>query len=382
MSYNRDKSYSDRPLYGIEHEIALLRDKDRVFCDYTNTKHLELQGIIEQLPEYADDYPRLRIGDLHIKKKRWYVEGYERFNEDGSLRDSVPKGIEIRTTPHRSINGALRELGTSYRLLKTRLNQNGFTPIWVSFNPTKSKFELDYPLNNYEIKSRGQSPEDQTADIAQMTFGPDLNLSFPEFSDEQLIAAGKRLTFFSPYIVPFSFSSPFKDNLLWHGLSLRTYLRTGKRPSALVFLHDNDNHVPTMPSLTQHSRVPFEKGRIEFKAFDTCNNLELYHSLFILLKGLIINTHVPEGCFTPDIKLHQLSAVKGFSDSNIADGAREAIRRAKEVLNDTSELKSLNLLEQMLQNNMQQVFALIHEYKKSQSVIKTLRGFDNLQTDL
>jgi hypothetical protein len=36
----------------------------------------------------------------------------------------------------------------------------------------------------------------------------------------------------------------------------------------------------------------------------------------------------------------------------------------------------------MLQNNMQQVFALIHEYKKSQSVIKTLRGFDNLQTDL
>lgn len=377
MRFSKEENLVRTPLYGIEQEIALLRD-DGSFLDYTNTKHSELQPIVDQLPVYKEDYPRLRVGDLQIKRKRWYVEGYERFNKDGTLNESVPKGMEIRTTPHLSINEALKELGIGYLLLKEKLNSIGFRTTWVSYNPVRSAFEFDPPLNEYELKMRSNSPEDQTANIAQMTFGPDLNLSFPGLSDEELISAGKRLTFFSPYIVPFSFSSPFKNNALWGGLSLRTYLRTGKRPAALVFLHDDKNHVPTTPSLTQHSRVAFEKGRIEFKAFDTCNDTTLYYSLFVLLKGIILNDRITEASSIPSVKLHQLSAIEGFMNSDILAGAKEAIGRAEEVLSDPAEIESLDRLKRIVKSNSLPVYTLINEYKKNHSVIKTLMSFENL----
>ena len=65
----------------------------------------ELQAVVDALPEDPADYPDLRIGDQGIKRKRWYVEGYERFDEHGGLVRCDPKGIEIRTRIHPSVDG-------------------------------------------------------------------------------------------------------------------------------------------------------------------------------------------------------------------------------------------------------------------------------------
>jgi hypothetical protein len=53
--------------------------------------------IINQLPQYAGDEEHLRIGDAGIRVKRWYIEGFERFNPTGVMTTCLPKGIGCTT---------------------------------------------------------------------------------------------------------------------------------------------------------------------------------------------------------------------------------------------------------------------------------------------
>ena len=85
--------------YGIEHEIALVH-VGGAFADYTSTTFDELQAVVDALPEDPADYPDLRVGDQGIKRKRWYVEGYERYDDAGEVWRYDVKGLETRTPTH------------------------------------------------------------------------------------------------------------------------------------------------------------------------------------------------------------------------------------------------------------------------------------------
>jgi hypothetical protein len=102
--------------FGIEHEVAFLNKED-TFADFSRTTFDHLNQIIEKLPYYPEDYPHLRNGDAGIQVKRWYIEGFERLKDSEKPIDCVPKGIEIGTTIHSSIQDTLSELTESFRLL-------------------------------------------------------------------------------------------------------------------------------------------------------------------------------------------------------------------------------------------------------------------------
>ncbi len=226
------------------------------FADFTNTSFADYDQIIQQLPVYDTDYPQLRVGDAGIKLKRWYIEGYERFQDSEDVVGCLPKGIEIRTTLHSSIRGVISELTESYDLLCGVAESYGFSPACISFNPYQTVFNPDPPLNPYERQRRLASPEMQTAEIVMLTYGPDLSFSCAEWGTDRNIDIGRKLTCYSPYILPFSFSSPFYGGEMWDGLSVRTYFRTGPRPACMVFIDEPDRMIETFPSLTQAARVP------------------------------------------------------------------------------------------------------------------------------
>lgn len=364
--------------FGIEQEIALLRLKKRwIFVDFKNTKFEVLQKIVNKLPKYKEDYSNLRTGDLKIKEKRWYVEGFERFDVKGNFRECLVKGYEIRTNFYNSIDKTLDELKKDYIMLRKYLIQNKFSPVWISFNPFKSEFKPK--LNRYEIKMRKQeSPEATTANIANLTFGPDLNISFSDFNDEKLIDIGKKLTYYSPFIVPFSFSSPFKNGKLWKGYSYRTYVRTGKRPACMVFLNDEKNMIKSFPSLTQKARIEKEKGRIEFKAFDTCNSLNLYKALFILIKLIILDDYLRGKSLVPDDKMHKRSALYAFYSAKIQKECLKILKSIKEVANN-QEKEYIYFLEEIAKSKQIPCLKLIKDYKNESSVIKSLLKNENLQ---
>lgn len=363
---------SDRDmLFGLEHEVPFLRE-DGGFADFSNTVFEEFEAVIQELPVYPDDYPALRIGDAGIKVKRWYVEGFERFDEHGVLVTAVPKGIEIRTTPHPSIQGVLDEFQESLDLLREKASAHGFQPTCVSFNPFQEKFTPDPPLNPYERNRRDRSPEEQTAHLTMLTYGPDLNMSVEGWTDDDLIDAGRKLTYYSPFLVPFSFSSPFFNGKLWDGLSRRTYVRTGIRPSVMVFLHDEGNFFESRPSLVQKARLEAEKGRIEFKAFDVCGDLAVYGALFALLKGLLLHGSLPGRRGVPDKSLHRRSAQEGFRNAKISREAAKVLEAAGQALGDDPDREYLLVLHDMINKKSVPADRLIDAYNRKKSIHSAL----------
>ena len=360
--------------FGIEHEVAFLRP-DGQLADFANTTFEEFESIVRRLPQYEQDYPQLRVGDAGIKIKRWYVEGFERFDSIGAVIDCPPKGIEIRTTVHRSIEGAVSELKESFRLLCAEAAKEGFVPALTSFHPFRTAFVAQPPLNDFERERRKESPEMQTAHIPMLTQGPDINLSAVGLTPTQLIDIGRKLTYYSPFIIPFSYGSPFYAGEIWSGLSARTFHRTGERPAAMVFLEDETDLIDSHPSLTQIARVPAEVGRIEFKAFDSCGDFNLYASLSALLKGLVLDQSLMGRCTVPDAQLHKHSARFGFADEEIYITAKAVIKAAKQALDrqgESTDCSLLKRLETMLEQRDSPAKAMIADYQKNLTIEQVL----------
>ena len=362
--------------FGIEHEVAFVRP-DGKFADFSNTSFAEFDEIISKLPQYTQDYPQLRIGDAGIKLKRWYIEGFERFNELGEVTDCPPKGIEIRTTVHNSIDRTLAELKASFEQLQTESMKLGFSPALTSFHPSRCEFVPTPPLNAYEQQRRQESPEMQTAHIPMLTQGPDLNLSAEGLTPTQLIDIGRKLTYYSPFIIPFSYSSPFYQGSLWSGLSVRTFYRTGARPAAMVFVEQLTDLIDSMPSLTQIARVPAEVGRIEFKAFDSCGDFDLYGSLLALLKGLVLDQSLQGRTTIPDAKQHQHSARFGFADETIYDQAQAILAAVSQAELEAQERDRLAQLQEKLTQRHSPANEMIEAYRQGESIVDILQqGYD------
>ncbi|MEH2423683.1 MAG: glutamate--cysteine ligase [Nostoc sp.] len=359
-------------LFGIEHEVAFLNNEGK-FADFSHTKFTDFNQIIEKLPTYISDYPQLRIGDGGIKQKRWYIEGFERFADSDKPIDCLPKGIEIRTTIHSNIETVITELSESFRLLREVAAEFGFSPSLTSFNPYNPVFEPKPPLNDYEIRRRQASPEKQTAHIPMLTYGPDLNISVADLSTEGVIDIGRKLTYYSPYIVPFSYSSPFYNGGLWDGLSVRTFIRTGKRPAALVFVQKQEQLINSIPSLTKIARIPSEVGRIEFKACDSCDNFFIYAALLTLLKGLVLDETLLGRATVPDAGLHQLSAKEGFDNKDIFRNATKVLQAAEVALENDPDIHYLTLLKVLLAKRKTRSHELIEMFYRLSSIEEVIK---------
>jgi hypothetical protein len=359
--------------FGIEHEVAFLDSKGQ-FVDFLSTSFSTLQAIIDELPLYAGDEQHLRIGDAGIRVKRWYIEGFERFSEGGELTDCQPKGIEIRTTIHPSIAGAVNELITSFHQLRTVATRHGLVPVLTSHHPYRTHFVPDPPLNSFEHQLLHQSPEDLSALSSMVTYGPDLNFSVEELPVEEVIDIGRKLTFYSPFIVPWSFSSPFYDGRLWDGFSVRTFLRTGKRPVVQVFLAQSKDLLHSEPFLTKLARFPAEVGRIEFKACDSCDDFFLYTALLALLKGLTLDKVLLGRAMVPDKALHQRAARFGLAHADLLQGAKTVLMASTDALGHDPDVHFLEPLHCLLQQQVTPAHRLVQAFHETNSIETVLRG--------
>jgi len=332
--------------YGIEHEIAF-EYADGSFADFTNTQFEDFSVLIDQMPVYETDYSQLRVGDAGIRYKRWYIEGLERFDNEGHMLYCTPKGIEIRTTIHPSPQDAVSELNSSFNMLKETCQSYGFTPLLTSYNPVSPPFQIIPPFNEYELQKFAVTSVEKLA-IPMMTYGPDLNISTPGLTDAELISIAKKLVYATPFIIPFSFSSPFAEGVLWEGLSKRTVYRSGFRPVVIAYLKDKTNVTKSHPIITKEARLDAETGRIEYKAFDSCGDFSLYGSLLVLLKGLILDTTISDQLIKPDVPLIMASAKEGFTNPSIYEGARLLLASARAALDTREDRRWLDPLEELL----------------------------------
>jgi hypothetical protein len=330
----------DEMKFGIEAEYALIRPDGR-FADHLNTAFAELQPMIDALPDYR--HPELRVGDAGIRVKNWYVEGDERFDAEGRSTGMAVKGVEVRTPVFPTIEGALaclRELraalAAELRARDWSLNAIGFNPLTASYAPDYGEWERAFHRSHFEHGF----PE-----VSTLSYGPDLNFSRAGGTPDAVLETVRRLTWYSPFLVPFSFSSPFAEGAPWDGLSYRTWKRTGPRPAALAHLAGGGAH-----PLVKKADPPSHHLRIEFKAFDMVADDRLLGELFRLVLGVALAPEeaLPGRADLPDAALHRRAARLGFDDPEVLGEAQRIVGIAADALRDSGQGAAFPLLEGML----------------------------------
>jgi gamma-glutamyl:cysteine ligase YbdK (ATP-grasp superfamily) len=357
--------------FGLEHENMLIRSDGRA-ADFTNTHQVDFDAIINDLPTTSSDYPKLRKGNVGIKSKRWYIEGLERFDETGRFASIVPKGIETRTPPFATIKEAVDTLIKDRQLLADTAQTYGYQLAELSFNPYETEYRPNPPLNTWE-QANTDITESSTADIYMLTWGSDINLSSSAFSEADTIDIARKLTFYSPFIVPYSFSAPFYGGKLWGGYSARTYYRTGRRAAARAFVSEA-TYNNTNPGATYLARIPEELGRIEYKAFDTPLDIEQYGSLTALIKGLCLDRTLTGRSDFPDADLHRLAAREAFDNNEIYAQAQIVLKAATEALAGDPDREYLVPLNRQLLTRKTPAHKLISRYNKRITIPNILLG--------
>jgi hypothetical protein len=326
--------------FGIEAEYALIRPDGR-FADFTNTNFAEVRRLTDPLPDYR--HPELRVGDAGIRVKNWYVEGDERFDRSGRSTGLAIKGIEVRTPVFAAMDESVASLRELRAMLAAELGARGWSLAAIGFNPCTASYEPDY--GPWERDFHASHVGNGLPQISTLSYGPDFNFSRCGDSPEAVLESVGRLTYYSPFIVPFSFSSPFVGGTLWEGLSYRTYRRTGPRPAALAHLAGGHDHplAKEADPLSQHLRV-------EFKAFDMVGDDRLLAELFHLVVGISLADarHLPGTAILPDRQLHRKIASWGFDEDEVREEAARIVAVARDALRARGSGECFPLLEEML----------------------------------
>lgn len=348
--------------FGIEAEYALVDAAGRL-ADFRTLTWADAQRIVDRLGTAG--HPALVRGDQGIKAGRWYVEGDERFDVTGRLVDCVPKGIETRTPPVHRIAAAVDVLARQTSRLVGAAAVDGYHMTTIGWNPMAPGYTPAPPYNAWEREMRRRHPEYVAPDVYMMSYGPDLNLSHPAWSDADAIDVARRLTAVSPMVVPFSFSTPFADGRPAGALSVRTVARTGPRPAARVFVAAEA--VPAdqpSPPLIHRARCPEERGRIEFKAFDALVEPWLYPALLALLAGLAIARAGRPRADVPDAALHVRAGTHGFADPAIGAGAAQALSDAHGALAGMASRRMLGPLARRLRSGRTSSHLLLDAHER------------------
>lgn len=319
---------------GIEFEYMLVDAGGETpgrIRDHGNLDFARMQALLADRP--GRDDASLATGDLGIKSGYWYLEGDERFHADGRFRTLAVKGVEIRTPPVAGVAAAIRRLLEIEAELAATLARHGFGLAIGGFNPLRPGYEFAPPLNDWERELRQGRRAYDGSQVSTLSYGPDINLSSPAWNAEAGLDAARKLNHYAPWILPFSFSSPFHAGAPWGGWSKRTFERAPLRPAVKYYVAPADlARLQAVSPLVHAARIPREAGRIEFKAFDAMPAQQLLAACCHLLVGICRADDLPGRSETADVALCRKAAVAGFDAADIAGGAALVLEKAAAAL--------------------------------------------------
>lgn len=363
--------------YGIEAEFGLV-DEAGALVDFVHPRWAELQAIVDTLPDLED--ADLTRGDLAIKWTRWYVEGDERFDPAGRFLRCVPKGIETRTPISDDVPALLAALTDQVRRLARVAAGHGLRLTAVGHNPVHSTYRPEPAYNGWELAMRAEHPEYAAPEVYMCSYGPDVNLSDPTWDDGRAVLAGARLAAWAPEIVALSLNAPFVDGRAYGGLSYRTAVRAGRRPSVRVFVPDGAGAAgragPASAGLAvRPPRIPAERGRIEFKALDAFADLGRFGAWAALLGGLARAERLPtpaevaaaEGVpldVDPAARLRSAAAT-GLADDALAARCAVLLELAEKAWRGAPEADLLAPLHRQLDRRAVPADALLEAFEET-----------------
>lgn len=336
-------------MIGIEHEFAF-KDLNDNYLDFENSKFETFQHIVNAFPYHEGDEKYFECKSLEKRPKRCYVEGFERYDIDGQLTHTIPKGLEIRTLPHTSIDALIEEFSISFTQMKKIAENYGLSPLLAPFNPFKTSVTLNEPLNHTELALR----TDKELDIAYKSLllnGLQVNISIRNFSKEELDDLVQKINYYVPFMIPYSFSTPFYGGDLFDGLSYRQYFRTKMRNLAQLRIRKGINI-------------------IEFEGFDSPDDKNLLKLLLLFFKGFLLDDTLKQRALSQNAKLLKRSSLKGFADEVIREEGRKVLHAAKMALKEEGD--ALDYLETILQTNESNAVKMKRTYRETGDIMTAI----------
>jgi len=316
---------------GIEFEYALIDTEGETpgrLRDFANLAFADIAAALARPPGAED--AALATGDLGVKRGYWYPEGDERFHPDGRFRTLEVKGVEIRTPPKTNIPDAIAALREIEGELAQRLAAHGLGLAIAAANPRRDTYCFSPPLNAWEIELRRTHSAYDGAHVSTLSYGPDINLSFPGQTPAAALETTRKLNYYAPWLVPFSFCSPFHAGTRWRGVSWRTFHRAPLRPAVKLYLAAAER-ARLNSRLVYPARQPSEQGRIEFKAFDAQPSAAVLSALCHLLVGVCL-ANLPGRSEITEVAPYQRAARFAFHDPDTRRGCRMLLDRARVAL--------------------------------------------------
>lgn len=340
---------------GIEHEFVF-KDKFNNFLDLTNASYSDFQKVVEKFPSYEEDKGILDCKSLETTPKRLYVEGFEHFDKNGKLLETIPKGLEIRTPPYEDTEKIIQNFVASYNIMNEIAASFDLTPLLVSFNPF-TYFPSAYEFLENE-NSNGRNNFDMLiAKNSMLLHAFHINISV---NNSNLYDIVEKLNYYLPYIIPFSFSSPFCNGRVFKGLSCRMFELVKYRPLVSV-------------------RKRIDTDVVEFRGFDIVGDLQLYRSLLSLIKFLVKDNTLMGRDKEKNVELITLSSLEGFENEKIKYGAFNILNAA--INSSEIEPDQLEFLNRIVETNESYSAKMKREFHKTNDIIQSTLNMYNFKED-
>jgi hypothetical protein len=336
--------------FGLEFEF-ILKDKIKGYLDYTNLEYSLLSNIINKFPLYKFDNKIFDCKSLEKYPKRVYIEGFENYNIEGKINETIPKCLEIRTKAYTNIDELLNEFLQTYKNLFNILNKYQLVPLFISSHPFKT---LNDVKKEIEIENSPRTEYNLNLALnAMLLHGIHISFSIKNSNILYLESIVEKLNYYLPFLIPFSFSSPFYKGKISEYLSYRNYQGSTNRKLVSIKKRKDGNHT------------------IEFGAYDCVNNLELLKALIILIKGVVLSRNLKEFSKIQRVKLIQFISNCGLNNDKINNKIILILEQVKKELT-FDEIKSIDILYKMLNSKFTPSNEIIERYKKMNSIVESI----------
>lgn len=350
--------------FGLEAEYLLASKMDLKPLWY---KDLSFKTIDEAFTKISlQGIPSLEGLDAeppHQKLMPFVVEGYGIPDKDFNVIDAWPKGIEIRTPVCNSLEELFTVFETLYSRVKTSMNDIGFTPIALSHHPIETKFSGPQNKRRHDFWMWAME--------VMTTYGPDINVSFPQEISSRLFAniedLNLKVNYYAPALAATSVASPFCAGKPWivknqSGKSYRTYRRSVIAPA--IELHQNENN------------------RIEFKVFEMTNKSQNFYNNFLLVLTLFLDERL-KGRSTNQERIYDSGNVArfGLEAEDVQNRLQEILEAAPKVLTSHGfKADSLKAVMDQLKTKITPADHLLSLYSRQDSMYDVLKELSMHET--
>lgn len=276
--------------FGLEAEFMLADKNEFRPLWYKDVTFKTLDELFMSLSlEGIPDLTGLAAEPPHKKLMPFIVEGYGVPDSEMKIIDAYPKGVEIRTPVCKTITECLDVYKTLHERVRLGLAQLDMVPVAISHHPTESKFSGPQNKRRHDFWMWAQE--------VMTTYGPDINVSFPDSISKELFGdtekVHRKVNYYAPSMAALSLASPFFEGAPWiikgeKGKSYRTFKRSVIAPAIELHADEND--------------------RIEFKVFEMTSDVADFEAYFHLVLGLFLSTDLT-GEASNQERIYDLGAV-------------------------------------------------------------------------